>query len=173
MTMIATILFPLLIATGSAADHSDKLMAFGRLAGRWKFTGRQYNDNGSQTTDRGEIQVGWILGGRALQDVWIETGVSEGHPEMYGTTVRFYDPKIDAWRSVWSNPSTGTMRTFIGHATPDGIAFEGEDSSGRQIRWVFSEIAEESFRWHAEREVTPGKWHTYEELRAVRKIERQ
>ena len=146
-------------------------MAFGQLAGQWGFTGTQYNDNGSQTTDEGEIQIGWILGGRALQDVWIETHVSEGRPEMYGTTVRFYDPKIDAWRAVWLNPNTGTMKTLIGHATSDGIVFEGDDSNGRPIRWAFTEIATKSFRWHAKREIAPGNWHTYEELRANRKSE--
>jgi hypothetical protein len=170
--MIANFLLPLLIANGPAAEHKDKLMVFGQLVGQWKFVGKQYNENGSETTDAGEIQIGWILGGRALQDVWLETDVSAGHPEMFGTTVRFYDPKIDAWHSVWSNPSTGTMRTFIGRATSTGIAFEGQDSAGRPIRWAFTKMAKESFRWHAEREVAPGVWHIYEDLHATRKSER-
>jgi hypothetical protein len=173
MTTMANVPFPLLLASGPAAEHREKLMTFGRLAGCWHFTGTHDNGDGSQTADRGEIQVGWILGGSALQDVWMETHVSEGRPDLFGTTVRFYDPAIDAWRSVWCNPRTGTMRTFIGRETPEGIAFEGHDGTGRPIRWAFSEMTGQSFLWRAHREVAPGDWQVYEELRAIRIPEKQ
>jgi len=47
---------------------------------------------------RGEIHAGWVLQGRAIQDVWIFPGA------FYGTTLRVYDPGLDAWHILWSDP---------------------------------------------------------------------
>ncbi|TIL41051.1 MAG: hypothetical protein E5Y87_03330, partial [Mesorhizobium sp.] len=63
-------------------------------------------------TGRGEVHFGWVLEGRAIQDVWIlparNTGAqsSLGKWSFYGTTLRVYDPGIDAWHIFWSDPRT-------------------------------------------------------------------
>ena len=67
----------------------------------------------------GELHVGWVLGGRAVQDVWIVPGrdVRGEIPAslaFHGSAVRFYDPAIDAWRCTWIDPLMGRVRRFIG-----------------------------------------------------------
>ncbi len=62
----------------------------------------------------------------------------------------------------------GSVRAFTGHETADGMMFEGIDGKGRPIRWIFSEVNENSFTWRAERRNLQGAWQTYEKLAAVR-----
>ena len=57
-----------------------------------------YLDDGTPHRGLGEIHFGWVLEGRAIQDVWILPGV------FYGKTLRIYDPGIDAWHILWSDP---------------------------------------------------------------------
>jgi hypothetical protein len=57
---------------------------------------------------RGEVHFGWILEGRAVQDVWImrseRTANVEETMNIYGTTLRVWDLSIQAWRITWINP---------------------------------------------------------------------
>jgi hypothetical protein len=64
----------------------------------------------------------------------------------HGTTVRFYDPREDVWRVVWSGPVAGRQDVFVARRDgDDGIVMDGDG-----VQWIFSEIAERSFRWRAE-----------------------
>jgi len=62
----------------------------------------------------------------------------------YGTTVRFYDPKLDAWRVVWTGSVHGELLTFIAPKVGDKIVMEGQDGDGAQARWIFSKITSQS-----------------------------
>jgi hypothetical protein len=81
-----------------ASDRADKMSLYGWLIGRWKMDAVVYLDDGTPHRGLGEIHFGWVLEGRAIQDVWILPGV------FYGTTLRIYDPGIDAWHILWSDP---------------------------------------------------------------------
>ena len=102
--------FSALLADKPARDHQKQLMLFGQFVGSWSFKGVEYHDDGTRATDEGEIQFPWILGGRAIQDVWLETGRSDQKPKIYGTTVRFYDPKTKAWRAIWIDRSSALSK---------------------------------------------------------------
>ena len=67
-------------AKGASGELKDKLMLFGQFVGDWE-------------NSIGEVHWGWILGGRATQDIWMPVG--EAVPNLR-TVVRFYDPKIYA-----------------------------------------------------------------------------
>jgi hypothetical protein len=56
----------------------------------------------------------------------------------YGATLRFYDTKIDAWRSTLDRPSQGLRASH-----------EGDFESGRSRKWIFSDITGETFKWRA------------------------
>ncbi len=86
---------------------------------------------------RGEIHFGWVLEGRAIQDVWILPGV------FYGTTLRVYDPGLDAWHILWSDPVKQLYTRQIGRARGHDIVQEGVDDAGAAIRWSFTEITPE------------------------------
>jgi hypothetical protein len=46
---------------------------------------------------------------------------------------------------------------------------EGTTAKTEKIRWIFSEIKPDSFRWHGEK-LIGTKWQTYEELSAHRLV---
>ena len=160
--------FPVLLADKPAQEHADKLMLFGQFIGAWTFHGTEHRADGTHPTDDGEIHFRWVLQGRAVQDVWLETKRSDSDPLIHGTTIRFYDPKTDSWRITWIEPHLGVVTLLQGKQVGDEIVITGKSADGSSIRWIFSEIKPESFRWRGER-LYDNKRHVYEELVARRK----
>jgi hypothetical protein len=128
-----------------APDRAEKLSLYGWLIGQWEMDAVVHLDDGTQHKGRGEIHFGWVLEGRAIQDVWILPGI------FYGTTLRVYDPNIDAWHILWSDPMRQVYTRQIGRAHNDGIVQDGENDAGEPVRWSFTEITPNSFRWRGER----------------------
>jgi hypothetical protein len=75
-----------LIADHPAEDRADKLRLYAFLIGRWDMDGVIHRDDGTTHKDRGSIHAGWVLEGRALQDVWIFPGF------FYASTTRASTP---------------------------------------------------------------------------------
>jgi hypothetical protein len=143
-----------LAADGPDPEHAEALMLFGRFVGEWEFDWTGYDENGGKTTERGEWIFAWVLEGRAVQDVWIIPAREQrGDPDVplgeYGTTIRFYDPRLDAWQVTWHGPIHGVRRLFLGRAVGDEIVQEGQTEEGYPMRWIFSDITESSFRWRS------------------------
>jgi|SRR6516164_5079776 hypothetical protein len=160
--------FPTLLANGPNPEYREKLELFGQFVGSWSFEGVEYHDDGSRPTDAGEIHCRWVLQGRAVQDVFLETKRSDHESLLYGSTIRFYDPKIDAWRVTFINPAASVVRTFIGRKVGTEIVMEGASEDGTRLHWIFSQITADSFHWRGERQTKSG-WRIYEELTARRK----
>jgi hypothetical protein len=154
--------FPALLADQPAAQYRQQLMLFGQFVGNWEFSGVEYHADGSRVTDKGEIDFGWILEGRAIQDVWIERERSDGHIRTYGTTLRLYDPKTDTWQIIWADPPTGSVQRMTGRQVANEIVLEGKNSYGVPIRWIFSDIKPDSFHWRGEK-LDGGSWRLIEE----------
>jgi hypothetical protein len=158
---------------GPAAEHADKLMLFGRFVGSWNLEWSGIGLDGQPASMLGELHFGWVLGGRAVQDVWIVPGrgrPGEGAPPLgfHGSTIRFYDPAIDAWRSTWVEPVNGRVRRFIGRQHHDDIVLLSDDDEPH-LRWRFTDITPEFFRWHAEISHDRGAtWSFDEEMLATR-----
>src|SRR5215204_1995954 len=83
---------------GPAPDRAGKMGLYGWLIGDWEMDAVVHADDGTAHKGRGEIHFGWVLDGRAIQDVWILPGF------FFGTTLRIYDPGLDAWHILWSDP---------------------------------------------------------------------
>lgn len=158
----------LLFAAEPAPKYKDQLMLFGQFVGDWEFDGVAFDSDGKRSTDKGEIHFAWVLQGRAIQDLWIETEVSDNHPPVYGSTMRFYDPSIDAWRITWTEPGYGVVTSLIGRKVGDEIVLEGKTSEGKRIHWIFSQIKPDSFHWRAEK-LVGDTWQIYEDLSARRR----
>ena len=135
------------------AQLAEKLQLFGQFVGSWDVDVTNYKTDGSQETVKGEWHFGWVLDGRAIQDVWIapKRTLRAGNEEVgeYGATLRFYDPRIDAWRSTWIGPTRGWVLPFIARPINDEIVLEGDFAPDASRKWIFSEIAADSFRWRA------------------------
>jgi hypothetical protein len=147
-----------------AADRADKMGLYAWLIGHWEMQSVVYNDDGAKEAGpRGEIHFGWVLEGRAIQDVWVLPGF------FYGTTLRVYDPALDAWHILWSDPLKQYYTRQIGRAHGSGIVQEGTDEAGTPVRWSFTEITAESFHWLGERSLDDGEsWHLQVEFFARR-----
>ncbi|HEX5437962.1 MAG TPA: hypothetical protein VFW98_12430 [Gemmatimonadaceae bacterium] len=127
-----------------ATDRADKMGLYGWLIGDWTMEAIVNRDDGTRHTGTGEIHFGWVLEGRAIQDVWILPGV------FHGTTLRVYDPGIDAWHIIWSDPLRQVYARQIGRACGADIVQEGTNGAGEPIRWRFTEITPDSFHWLGE-----------------------
>lgn len=145
------------------SEYRDKLMLFGQFVGDWDIVeDRNLLDDGTWTADSGELHWGWILEGKALQDVWM---VADSHVWDIGTTIRFYDPHIDAWHSTWISPSRGIVTHFIGRQVGEEIVLEATDMNNMLIHWIFYDISENFFKWRAERSSDSGlTWLRTEEM---------
>ena len=161
--MTANSFIDALHTTGPAPDRVDKMKLYGWLIGRWTMDAIVHRDDGTQHQDVGEIHFGWVLEGRAIQDVWILPGV------FYGTTLRVYDPGLDAWHILWSDPLRQFYTRQIGRAQGDDIVQEGTNEAGEAVRWSFTKITRDAFRWIGERSPDGGKtWQLQAEYFARR-----
>ena len=139
-----------------------------------------HEEGGATHTHRGEIHAGWVLEGRALQDVWMLPHRAERQPDAptrklpvtgdwYGTTLRVYDPGIDAWHIFWHNPATQLYTRQIGRARGADIVQEGRHESGALMRWSFTRIKPDSFHWLGEVSADGGaSWRLQVEVLARR-----
>jgi hypothetical protein len=144
-------------AGGPSADRGARMDLYGWLIGSWDLDVTGYLDGGKQRRRPGEWHFGWALEGRAIQDVWIvpprgpaRQGDAAANVNSYGTTLRVYDPRIDAWQIQWTDPVTQTYLSMIGRKDGDDIVQLGRSPEGNLIRWSFSEISADAFRWRGE-----------------------
>lgn len=158
-----------LLAPAPAPAHVSKLMLYGRFIGDWEGEGSSHQPDGTVRRHWWRIHFGWVLEGRAVQDVWMtpprsgphagETERSGNFSHQYGTSLRIYDPASDSWQVHWFDPQNGYSARLTGHAHAGGILQEGEGSNGMAVRWVFSDIRPDAFHWHAE--ISPDKGVTW------------
>jgi hypothetical protein len=148
-----------LLAGPPTGMDAEELALFGQFTGSWDLEVCWYDAGSLARRSRGEWHFGWILEGRAIQDVWIVPPLDEGGQAgayEYGTSIRFYDAAAGLWHSTWHGPVQASLRQFTARATHDGIILEGEQIDGREIRWRFLEITSETFSWRFEQRTADG-----------------
>lgn len=148
--MTGSPLLKALHADGPAPDRADKMALYAFLVGSWRMEGFAMRADGTQHKDRGEIHAGFVLEGRAIQDVWIFPTA------FHGSTLRIYDPGLDAWHILWSDPLKQYYTRQLGRAAGPDIVQEGRAENGDIIRWRFIERTPDSFRWLGERSDPSG-----------------
>jgi hypothetical protein len=164
-------------ADGPDQDREAKLALYAWIVGRWDMDVTALLEDGTTHQGRGEIHAGWVLQGRAIQDVWMippleerKSGVRQlpGAGNWYGTTLRIYDPNLDAWRILWNDPATDYFTQQIGRARGSDVVQEGPDPRGGAMRWTFAEIQSDSFHWTAEHAPDEKNWRREVDIRARR-----
>jgi hypothetical protein len=165
----------ILPASGRSPSVPETDDVYGWLVGSWELDVVAHDDAGNVTETSGEAHFAWVLEGRAIQDVFINPRRADRGPSSpsfgnwYGTTFRFYDPTIDAWRAHWFNPHDGVRAELIARRRGDEVVQEGTFPDGTRIRWTYSEITADSCRWRGERLAPDGKsWRLQVEFRARR-----
>jgi len=137
-----------LAAPGRAAEIAPEADAYGWLVGSWELDVIHYLQDVRSRGIKGQAHFGWVLEGRAMQDVWIMK--EEGIVSTYGTTLRVWDAALGAWRITWINPITGWRDELIGRKVGGDLVQIGRHADGTTIRWRFIEITNDSFRWLGE-----------------------
>ena len=165
-----------LCASGRSAEIPESADMYGWLVGSWELEVLHYRgiDLSSQNL-KGEAHFSWVLEGRAIQDVWIMPRISGRKSDsdrtniMYGTTLRVWDPAIQAWRIRWINPVSGHEERQTGRKAGDEIVQVGARADGTPTRWRFTEVTPDTFHWIGEALEPDGKaWKIEGEFRAHR-----
>jgi len=165
-------------ADGPSTDRAGKMDLYGRFVGSWDLDVRQFADDGRERRRAGEWHFGWALEGRAIQDVWIvpprgelRRGDATAKINSYGTTLRVYDPDIDAWRIQWTDPVARSFLQMIGRAEGNDIVQLGTWPDGQLMRWSFRDITSNSFLWRGELSADNGaSWRVNTEFTAQRRV---
>jgi hypothetical protein len=144
----------LLSAEGPASEFADKMMLFGQFVGSWDLEILGHAPDGTRSQYTGEWHFAWVLDGRGIQDVLIVTPVSTAENDAAqggkGSTLRVYDPHLDAWWISWMGPRDREFSTLLGRSEGDRIVLEGQWALGQPAktwRWIFFGITPETFRW--------------------------
>ncbi|HWQ93110.1 MAG TPA: hypothetical protein VN673_15655, partial [Clostridia bacterium] len=109
-----------LAATARSHEIPEAMDLYGWLVGSWELDVAGYDDEGNVIHTTGEAHGAWVLEGRAVQDVFVNPRRSERGPNSpefanwFGTTIRIYDPVIQAWRVYWFNPHDGIRAALVG-----------------------------------------------------------
>ncbi len=164
-----------LIAPGRSPEIPESADLYGWLVGNWELEVYDHLPDGTVRRGNGEVHFWWVLEGRAVQDVWIMPARSARTANLgkagnrYGTTLRVWDPSIQAWRVTWINPVTGVRDELIGRRSGKDLVQLGTHSDAMPIRWSFTEITPNSFRWLGESLNPDGKtWKLEAEFHAKR-----
>lgn len=159
-------------AAAAAPGRAGTLHLFGQFVGSWALAWSGRDTRGRPARMTGELHVGWVLAGRAIQDVWIvpcHDDPAEGRaPGFHGTTVRFPDPGTGIWQSIWIDPPNGRVRRFRAYPAGHNIELISDDERPR-LRWRFTGITPASFRWTGE--ISAGddaEWVSQQQMLATR-----
>ena len=162
-------------ADGPNPEQAQALQLYGRFVGDWDAEVAAHGADGTKHAAPGEIHFGWVLEGRAVQDVWMIPR-PPGRPPFpiagnwYGTTLRVYDPSISAWRISWFDPARCIFRQQIGRPRGADIVQEGTTEAGDLTRWSFVEITDASFHWLGEtRPAAATEWRLMVDVKARRR----
>jgi len=165
-----------LYSEGPAHDRSEQMMLYGQFIGSWDGCRVVHLPNGEKLESSCEVHFGWVLEGRAVQDVWISPSRKDMNNikssyNFYGSTMRIYDPGNDFWHIIWIDPVTQAYKRMTGRQIGRDIVQEYSAEDGTQGQWCFIEITEKSFHWLSRESKDGGNtWSTKTEMFLQRKI---
>ncbi len=144
-------------ADGPAADRAGKMELYGRFVGSWDLDVMQFAEDGASASARASgISAGRWKAARSRTSGSsrraANCAVATPRPTSIPTARRCGStiPRIDAWRIQWTDPVTQNFLQMIGRRQGDDIVQLGTRPDGQLIRWSFSEITPDSFRWRGE-----------------------
>jgi hypothetical protein len=133
------------------------------VLGSWQIANHQFDEAAGVWRDQ-ELtwHFGRIIDGLGVQDVLRSKNGC-------GTTIRVYDTGMDAWRVAWYGPRLGNFGTLVARPHGDEIYQDGTGQDGRPLRWNFTEIEPDSFRWLGYISDDGGTtWRLEQQMRATR-----
>jgi hypothetical protein len=145
---------------------------FGRFVGTWDADYAFIAEDGSVRRKRGEVLFGWVLDGRALQDIFLSYPESASDERKMVTGIRWVDPRTGRWTLAFVAPTFDVVIRMEAVAEGERIVLRGEDGKGSLLRWSFNDIQSDSFVWRGESSKDAGKtWRLEEEHHMKRRPE--
>jgi hypothetical protein len=145
--------FAMIAALGAAGPHpslGEHARVLGRLIGTWDVEYMDIAKNGKEIHRSGELLIGWVLDGRAIQDVWIVYPSESGKEREVYADVRYFDPKSQTWPAVFIDPQDASLATFTGGAVGEAGSYlrartwspgkpdDGHSSTCAATPWCFA-----------------------------------
>lgn len=164
-------------ADGPLPALAEALMLFGQFVGAWDVDMEFYDDSGRRVSRRaGTWSFGWVLDGRAIQDVLIYPMTSAPDAAApgargIGTSLRYFDPNTDKWHVIWVGAVTGVIVTLHAEQVDDEIHLHSEpEPDGTLNHWMFTDITTDSFLWKGYESGGGGEtWRLRQIMRASRR----
>jgi hypothetical protein len=161
-------------ALQAMSPHSslgDQANVFGRFVGTWDVEYTDFSKDGKESHRAGELIVGWIMDGLAIQDLWIVyPSAGRENREVY-TDVRYFDPKSRTWSAAFIDPEHASVARFTGGPIGDDrIELDTQDFGHKETRWSFNDIRPDTFVFRDEESVDDGKsWRLQSEYHMKRR----
>lgn len=157
--------FAMIAALRAAGPHpslGEHARVLDRLIGTWDVEYMDIAKNGKEIHRSGELLVGWVLDGRAIQDVWIVYPSESGKEREVYADVRYFDPKSHTWPAIFIDPHDASFATFTGGAIGDDrIVLDSQDLvAGQTRRWSFTDIRGDSMVFRDDASSDGGKTWT-------------
>lgn len=107
-------LVTVLKATSPHPSLGDQAEVLSRLVGTWDVEYTDFGKDGKANHRTGQFIVGWVLDGRALQDVWIVNPSGTRKDREVYAYVHYFDPKARTWGATFFDPAHGSIARFTG-----------------------------------------------------------
>jgi hypothetical protein len=158
-------------ATSPNPALGDHARVLGRIVGTWEVEYTDFAKDGTASHRTGQYIVGWIMDGRALQNLWIVNPSGTRKEREVYTDLHWFDAKSRTWRAAFVDPEHGSVARFTGGPVGnDRYVLETSDLGSKQTRWSFNDIRPDSFVWRDEASNDDGKtWKLHSEYRMKRR----
>jgi hypothetical protein len=165
-----------MVSFGKSSLIPEEYNYFGQFVGEWDF---EWIDNRGTAQERhvkGEWIFSWVLEGKAIQDVFIcpsrtERLINQQPDGEYGTTIRIYNSKKQAWDVFYGCPGEASILEARREDSNIVLTYVNKNNENVQMKWIFSEITQNSFHWSNVMSQDDGDtWKVIGELFAVRRV---
>lgn len=159
-------------ATGPNPALGDHARVLGRLVGTWDVEYMDISKDGKAIHRSGELLVGWVMDGRAIEDLWIVYPSGAGKNRELYADVRYFDPKSGTWPAIFIDPQIAAVATFTGGAVGDDrIVLDSQDlAAGQTHRWSFNDMRGDSLVFRDDASSDGGKtWRLESEYHMKRR----
>lgn len=121
---------------------------YGKLIGDWDVIWIENEGTDSERKVKGEWIFSWVLEGMAIQDLFIvpsraEREINPQPDGEYGTTVRMYNSNTNNWDIYYG--CIGNAVRLVGRK--EGNAIVHTEITESKMKWIISDITENSFKW--------------------------
>jgi hypothetical protein len=149
----------------------DHAKLFGRLVGTWDVEYTDFSKDGTATRRTGQMTFGWVLDGRAIQDLWIVDPSGAGKEREVYADLHYFDAQSGAWHTVFVDPEHASVLRFTDEAAGDDrIVLDSHDLNDEETRWSFNDIRCGSFGFRSEVSRDGGKtWRLQSDYRMKRR----